>query len=74
MSNFEVYDADMHDFDIQNSLIDIRYFVVVHVVVIHFDIQNSLIDIRYFVVVHVVVIDILKTRFHLFSRIVLLRG
>jgi hypothetical protein len=27
--NFEVYDADVHDFYIQNSLIVIRYLVVV---------------------------------------------
>jgi hypothetical protein len=29
MLNYEVYDADVHDFYIQYSLIDIRYFVVV---------------------------------------------
>jgi hypothetical protein len=29
MLNVEVYDADVHDFDIQYSLIDIRYLVVV---------------------------------------------
>jgi hypothetical protein len=29
MLNFEVYDAEVHDFYIQYSLIDIRHFVVV---------------------------------------------
>jgi hypothetical protein len=29
MLNYEVYDADVHDFYIQYSLIDIRYLVVV---------------------------------------------
>jgi hypothetical protein len=29
MLNSEVYDADVHDFYILHSLIDIRYFVVV---------------------------------------------
>jgi hypothetical protein len=29
MLNVEVYDADVHDFYIQHSLIDIRYLVVV---------------------------------------------
>jgi hypothetical protein len=28
MSNFEVYDADMHDFYIRYLLIDIRYLIV----------------------------------------------
>jgi hypothetical protein len=28
MLNVEVYDADVHDFDIQHSLIDIRYLKI----------------------------------------------
>jgi hypothetical protein len=35
MLNYEVYDVDVHDFDIQHSLIDIRYLVVVKTVILY---------------------------------------